>query len=67
MPMKKIVVYVLSAFLAMIIWAGIVFLGTVDGWFHKPIAKQNTSQSFSKAIDTEIDKQFVGNFALATS
>ncbi len=50
----------------MIMWAGIVFLGTVDGWFHQPIAEQNTSQSFSKAIDTEIDKQFVGNFALAT-
>ncbi len=64
--MKKIVVYVLSAFLAMIMWAGIVFLGTVDGWFHQPIAQQNTSQSFSKAIDMEIDKQFVGNFVLAT-
>ena len=50
----------------MIVWAGIVFLGTVDGWFHPSIAEQNTSQSFSKAIDSEIDKQFVGSFALAT-
>jgi len=50
----------------MIIWAGIVFLGTVDGWFHQPIAQQKTSQSFSKAIDNEVDKQFVGNLVLAT-
>jgi CubicO group peptidase (beta-lactamase class C family) len=64
--MKKILVYVLSAFLTMMMWAGIVFLGTVDGWFHQPIAQQNTSQSFHEAIEREIDKQFVGNFALAT-
>jgi len=50
----------------MIVWAGVVFLGTVDGWFHKPIAKQNSSQSFLTAIETEIGKQFVGNFAMAT-
>ncbi|MBL7872970.1 MAG: beta-lactamase family protein [Cyclobacteriaceae bacterium] len=50
----------------MIVWAGVIFLGTVDGWFHKPIAKQNSSQSFLAAVETEIDKQFVGNFAMAT-
>ena len=50
----------------MIVWAVVVLLGTSDGWLHQPIAEHNTSQSFSKAIDTEIDKQFVGNFALAT-
>ena len=50
----------------MILWAGVVFLGTVNGWLHKPIAKQNTSQSFLAAVEKEIDKQFVGNFAMAT-
>jgi len=49
----------------MIIWAGVVFLGTIKGWWHKPIAKQDTSQSFIAAIDNEINKQFVGNFAMA--
>lgn len=64
--MKKILYYILGAVLMMLIWAGVVFVGTVDGWFHKPIAKQNSSQSFLTAIETEIDKQFIGNLALAT-
>ncbi len=50
----------------MILWAGFVFLGTLNGWFHLPIATQSTSQSFLEAIEAEIDNQFVGNLALAT-
>jgi len=64
--MKNILFYILGTVLMMIVWAGVVFIGTVDGWFHKPIAKQNSSQSFLTAVETEIDKQFVGNFAMAT-
>jgi CubicO group peptidase (beta-lactamase class C family) len=63
--MKKILKYVLVTVVIMILWAVVVFLGTVNGWLHKPIAKQNTSQSFIKAIDQELDKQFTGNFAMA--
>jgi CubicO group peptidase (beta-lactamase class C family) len=63
--MKKILIYILVVGLMMIAWAGIIFLGTVDGWFHRPIAKQNTSQSFREAVDAEIHKSFVGNFAMA--
>jgi CubicO group peptidase (beta-lactamase class C family) len=63
--MKKILRYILGAVLMMIVWAVVIFIGTIDGWFHKPIAKQNSSQSFLTAVETEIDKQFVGNFALA--
>ena len=50
----------------MILWAAVVFLATVNGLLHKRIAKQNSSQSFAEAIDREIHKQFVGNFAMAT-
>ena len=64
--MKNILFYILGAVFIMILWAGIVFLGTLNGWWHKPIAKQNTSQSFIEAIEREIDKQFLGNFAMAT-
>jgi CubicO group peptidase (beta-lactamase class C family) len=49
----------------MALWAGAVFLATVNGLLHKPIAKQNTSQSFLSAVEKEFDKQFVGNFAMA--
>lgn len=51
--------------LLMLLWAGIVIFGTIEGWFHQPIAKSNTSQSFLEAVDNELDKQFVGNFAMA--
>jgi CubicO group peptidase (beta-lactamase class C family) len=63
--MKKIITCVLVAVLIMILWTGVVFLGTIDGWFHSPIARQSTPQSFLSAIEKEIDKQFVGNFAMA--
>jgi CubicO group peptidase (beta-lactamase class C family) len=64
--MKKIVVSVLSIVLLLILWTAVLLLGTLNGWFHKPIAKEKTSQSFNLAIKNEVDKQFVGNFALAT-
>ncbi|MBI3221405.1 MAG: beta-lactamase family protein [Bacteroidetes bacterium] len=63
--MKTILRYIAVAVLLMLVWAGVVFFGTVDGWFHQPIAQQNTTQSFLEAVDTEQKKQFVGNFALA--
>lgn len=61
---KIILLYIVSVVVVMLLWAGVVFLGTVHGWFHQPIAKLNTSQSFLEAVDSELDKQFVGNFAM---
>lgn len=63
--MKKIVLYVTMAALLMVGWAGFVLVGTIDGWFHSPIAEPNTSSSFRAATEAEIKKQFVGNFAMA--
>jgi CubicO group peptidase (beta-lactamase class C family) len=63
--MKKILLYILSVILLMILWAGMALFGTVDGWFHRPIAKSNTSASFLEAVDGEVNKQFVGNVAMA--
>ena len=63
--MKKILVYVAVAVLMMAVWAGFVLTGTVNGWFHTPLAKENTSASFRAATEAEIKKQFVGNFAMA--
>jgi CubicO group peptidase (beta-lactamase class C family) len=63
--MKIILRYIAGAVLLMLLWAGVVFFGTVDGWFHRPIATLNTTPSFLEAVDAELDKQFVGNFAMA--
>jgi CubicO group peptidase (beta-lactamase class C family) len=63
--MKIILLYIIGSVLLMLLWAGVVFFGTLDGWFHQPIAKLNTSQSFLEAVDAELYKPFVGNFAMA--
>jgi CubicO group peptidase (beta-lactamase class C family) len=63
--MKKILLCILGIAMSMILWAGAVFLGTINGWWHKPIAKRSPPQSFPEAAEKEIAKQFTGNFALA--
>jgi CubicO group peptidase (beta-lactamase class C family) len=63
--MKNMLFYILGTVLVMIVWAVVVFTGTVGGWFHRPLTKLNTSQSFLEAVDAELEKQFVGNFAMA--
>ncbi len=49
----------------MLLWTGVALFGTVDGWFHQPIAKSKTPASFLEAVNGEMNKQFVGNFAMA--
>jgi CubicO group peptidase (beta-lactamase class C family) len=63
--MKRVLLHILWAVLLMLLWAGVTIFGTVDGWFHQPIAKSNTSASFLEAVDIEVNKQFVGNVAMA--
>ena len=63
--MKRLLTNTLRVVIALISWAVVVFLGTINGLFHQPITKQNNTDSFRKATQLEIDKQFVGNFAMA--
>lgn len=63
--MKKKFKYIVTTILLMLLWAGVIFTGTVSGWFHKPITRQNTLQSFLTAVDVNVNKQFTGNFAMA--
>jgi len=64
--MKKVLLYIFGTACILIVWAAIVFTGTIGGWFHQPITKEHTSQYFREAVETELHKQFVGNFAMAT-
>ena len=64
--MKRILIHSLYTVLAMIVWAALIFAGTVGGWFHTSIAKQHTSQAFREALEAELNKQFVGNLAMTT-
>lgn len=64
--MKRVILnHLVSALLLMFLWTVVIFFGTIEGWFHQPIAKRTTSQSFMDAVDAELKEQFVGNFAMA--
>lgn len=61
----KLFAHIVFTVVMMIAWAALVFIGTVDGWFHKPIAAGNDHKAFVESVDREIGKTFVGNFAMA--
>ena len=63
--MKKTLLYIAGAACIMLLWAGVTFLATVNGWYHQPIANQSSSGAFKEAVESEITKQFTGNFSMA--
>ena len=63
--MKRIFKYVFAATVSALIWAIVVVYGTLAGWWHKPITKKPTKKSFIAAATATINKEFVGNFAMA--
>lgn len=63
--MKRIIKYIFIIFLLSILWCVIVIFGTLDGWWHQPISKEGDTHSFVKAVEKELEKEFVGNFAMA--
>ena len=63
--MKRILKYILFTLTIAIIWAALIFSGTNNGWWHKPIAEQEDTKEYINAAKEEINKEFVGNFALS--
>lgn len=63
--MKRISKYFFAIILLSVLWSGIVFYGTLKGWWHKPFTDSNDPQLFTEAVNHQIEKEFVGNFAMA--
>lgn len=63
--MKRILKYIVVTVSMLILWTAIIVLGTLNGWWHKPIANQHSSKGYIDAVEKELNGQFVGNFALA--
>lgn len=61
--MKRILLRILAVALVLVVWTVGVFLGTVNGWFRKPILNRS-ELSYEMAVKEEIRNGFVGNFAL---
>lgn len=64
--MKRFLKYFLGIIVLLALWAVIGFYGTKNGWFHKSITNSKFSDAFINASKKEIEKAFVGNFAMAT-
>lgn len=48
-----------------LLWAIFIVFGTLSGWWHKPITDSNNPDDFITEAKKEIDKSFVGSFAMA--
>ena len=63
--MKRIFKYIFTFILLCILWSAIAFYGTLNGWWHKPFTDSNDPKLFTDAVNQQIEKEFVGNFAMA--
>lgn len=63
--MKRIFKYFFAIILLSVLWSGIAFYGTLKGWWHKPFTDSNDLKLFTEAVNDQIEKEFVGNCAMA--
>ncbi len=63
--MKRIFKYFFAITLLSLLWSGIAFYGTLKGWWHQPFTGSNDPKLFTEVVNQQIEKEFVGNFAMA--
>lgn len=63
--MKRILKYFFAILFLSILWSGITFYSTLEGWWYKPFTKSNNPKVFTEAVNQQFEKEFVGNFAMA--
>ncbi len=63
--MKRIFKYLFAIILLSVLWSCVAFYGTISGWWHKPFTDSNNPKLFTEAVNQQIKKEFVGNFAMA--
>ena len=63
--MKRIFKYFFAILFLSVLWSGLVFYGALEGWWHKPFTNSNDPKLFTNAVNQQIEKEFVGNFAMA--
>ena len=63
--MKRILINVALILTISMVWVLTCFFGTVNGWWHAPFINETDPQSFVEAVEEEIQKEYVGNFAMA--
>lgn len=62
---KSISKYFFTIILLSVLWSGFVFYGTLNGWWHNPFTNSNDPKFFTEVLNNKIEKEFIGNFAMA--
>lgn len=63
--MKRLLRDGVTAILLMACWAVLIFSGTRQGWWHRPITRAQGTEAYVDAAQQAIKAEFVGNLALA--
>jgi len=63
--MKRFLKYTLFSAILIVVWSGVIFLGTDRGWWHTSITQQKEPTKFIASVQNELKKEFVGNMAMA--
>ncbi|MEO5722378.1 MAG: serine hydrolase domain-containing protein [Chthoniobacterales bacterium] len=61
----KIILRLCLIMLALVAWAVLVFFGTIEGWWKRPLAPRGDTAAFAQAATKFINDQNKGNAALA--
>ena len=61
--MRSFLLPLLVAIVAMVLWAGLVVMGTLNGWGRKPLAPAGNANAFMEAARKEIAAKHRGNAA----
>ena len=61
--MRSFLLLVLAALVAMVLWAGLVFWGTLNGWTRTALAPAGNAPAFIAAAEREIASKHPGNAA----
>lgn len=63
--MSTILKSLLALTAALLLWGTVVVAGTLQGWWHRPIAEGASTDAFLQAVERETSADLVGSLALA--
>lgn len=60
----KTLKYASLLILALLLWSGLIGYGVMNGFLLQALTSDNTSEAFIEATKKELNKDFIGNFAI---
>ncbi len=63
--MARLFVTGFATLVAIILWAGAIFIGTSEGWWHRPIINAEAPAEFARAARARVENEHHGNLGFA--